>query len=158
VSDDSLSGLSDIDRDLHVVRQFLQREIETINAYQRMLVDVSSEDVKRMLAHAIYEEKEHVAEGMQLLRRLDPMQDQAMNEDHSDHFAEEGPGARALAALGANAALEKNVPSKQPAAGEVTARAVASPPGSPRAATTGRAYDVAELSRPTIGSLRGKSV
>jgi hypothetical protein len=147
---------------LSILRQFILREIETINAYDAMLRQVDSEDVQRMLAHAIYEEKEHVAEGLQLLRRLDPMQDRAMQADHSDHFAPDGPGARALAALRDNQPLPPKAANPPGAAGAPIPPAAVAPRGTAGEAATpppsrpaNRADD---LTAPTIGSLRGKPV
>ena len=60
--------------DLVVVREILAREIETINTYQRMLGIARSEEVVSFLAHIIDEEKEHVAEALQLIKQYDPVQ------------------------------------------------------------------------------------
>lgn len=82
--------------DERILRDVMIRELETIQEYDRMIDQAENADVRRFLAHAVYEEKEHVAEAMQLLGQLDPMQREAIEEDHSAHFRAGGPGDDAL--------------------------------------------------------------
>lgn len=57
-----------------LVRQVLARELETINSYEQAARQAESELVRSFLLHLAEEEKEHVAEAMELLQRLDPAQ------------------------------------------------------------------------------------
>ncbi len=57
-----------------ILRDILVREIETINVYQRMAAETNSPDVAGFLRHIIEEEKEHVAEALELIKRYDPSQ------------------------------------------------------------------------------------
>jgi hypothetical protein len=114
--------------DQTIVREFIQRELETISTYQKMILAATDPEVRRMLAHAMSEEKEHVAEGMQLLARLDAPQAVALREDHSPHFAVGGKGDVALIEfLGA------------------------APPES------AADIDPSSLAKPTVGNLRGRA-
>lgn len=157
-------------QDQFVLREFIQREIETINAYMVMLDKVESEPLKRLLAHAILEEKEHVAEGMQLLGRLDAMQGRALAEDHTPHLADDGPGARALADLVPYRAEEAG-DSVAARADSSAAGASAEPPGAARIPSPAGGEFDAGIDAPdavksrragdafrdfTVGSLRGK--
>lgn len=131
--------------DTIVVREFIQRELETINAYQAMLARTETPEVRRMLAHAMEEEKEHVAEGMALLARLDAVQAAALTIDHSPHFAEGGKGDLALRAFESGS----SAPSSEPA----TRADAPAHPTAPSAAPMPRGFDAASL---TVGSLRGR--
>ena len=62
------------DQDLMLVRDILAREIETINNYQRLLNEAMSSEVAAFLRHIIEEEKEHVAEALDLIRTMDSTQ------------------------------------------------------------------------------------
>jgi len=85
--------------DQQLLREILMREIDTIHRYQEMLKNAKCDDLQRFLAHAIVEEKEHVAEALQILRDIDPGQRDALEKDHSEHFRADGPGERALAQI-----------------------------------------------------------
>jgi hypothetical protein len=61
-----------------VIRDILIREIETINVYQRMATNTKSPDVAGFLHHIIEEEKEHVAEALELIKRYDSSQAQLL--------------------------------------------------------------------------------
>ncbi len=144
--------------DQQLLREIMIREIETIHRYQDMLERAGSDDLQRFLAHAIYEEKEHVAEALQILRALDPMQDAALNEDHSAHFRPGGPGERALQAI-----LRNGPPAS--AGGGPSANPPAAAPAPQRSANErsanatpfGRMAPGDDLARPTIGSLRRRA-
>jgi len=92
--------------DERILRDVMIRELETIQEYDRMIEQAENADVRRFLAHAVYEEKEHVAEAMQLLGQLDPMQREAIEEDHSAHFRAGGPGDVALQRILGNSTTE----------------------------------------------------
>ncbi len=136
--------------DQQLLREILMREIETIHRYQEMLQRAADDDLQRFLAHALQEEKEHVAEAIQILRRLDPMQARALDEDHSDHFRAGGPGDRALSELLGRAGPP---PASKPAASaepEAAAESADVPP-------FGAVRPGSDLSARTVGSLRQES-
>ena len=74
--------------DLMLVRDVLARELETINNYLRLLRSARSERVRTFLAHITDEEKEHVAEALEIIKELDPIQ-AALLED-GPHAAQTG--------------------------------------------------------------------
>lgn len=63
------------DDDAARVRSVLARELDTISAYERAARETASPEVRAFLLHLAREEKEHVAEAVALLRRLDPEQE-----------------------------------------------------------------------------------
>lgn len=134
--------------DQQLLREILMREIETIHRYQDMLSRAKDGDLQRFIAHALLEEKEHVAEAMQILRRLDPMQSRALDEDHSAHFRPGGPGDAALKEI-------LGGPSPTP----VTPPAPAAPetrdtPSASALSPFGATRPGDDLGAPTVGSLR----
>lgn len=136
--------MANVIQDQQLLREIMVRELETIHRYQDMLERAGHPDLQRFLAHAIFEEKEHVAEALQILRALDPMQDAALGVDHSEHFRPDGAGARALAALRGNA----------PIAAKAAADA---PPAPAQASPVGKVAPSANLSAPTVGNLRQRA-
>lgn len=60
--------------DLVVLREILQRELETINAYEKMIDRVSDPALKQIIEHVTDEEREHVAEMYQLIMARDERQ------------------------------------------------------------------------------------
>jgi hypothetical protein len=60
--------------DRALIRQFIARELETINEYERMAALATDPALKRFFEHVVGEEREHVAEGMHELMRHDPAQ------------------------------------------------------------------------------------
>lgn len=83
-SDDPSSAVA---RDLQLLRSTLARELETINEYERAVSQASSPEVKALLAHLRDEEKEHVAECMEYIRRLDSEQDAYFRRDVDAHLS-----------------------------------------------------------------------
>ena len=65
--------MDETDDDLMLVRDVLARELETINSYLRLLRSARSERVRAFLAHVTDEEKEHVAEALEIIKELDPV-------------------------------------------------------------------------------------
>jgi len=57
--------------DLVVLREILQRELETINAYEKMLERVSDPALREIIDHVTDEEREHVAEMYHLIMDRD---------------------------------------------------------------------------------------
>ena len=65
------------------IRLALIRELETINHYQELHDLADDADVKQLMLHLMDEEKEHVAELTEILRRLDPEQNRYFEEGHA---------------------------------------------------------------------------
>lgn len=88
--------MDEVDDDLMLVRDVLARELETINSYLRLLRSAKSERVRTFLAHVTDEEKEHVAEALEIIKELDPVQ--AALIDHNPHTEHPGnpPSAASL--------------------------------------------------------------
>jgi len=62
------------DQDVILLRDILARELETINNYQNLLAQSRRPEIRAFIAHIIEEEKEHVAESIELIKELDPNQ------------------------------------------------------------------------------------
>jgi rubrerythrin len=60
--------------DLIILREILARELETINVYQNLAGRTANVDVAAFINHIAEEEKEHVAEAMEFINRLDSSQ------------------------------------------------------------------------------------
>jgi rubrerythrin len=60
--------------DLMLLRDILAREVSTINNYQSLLSQANSREVATFISHILEEEKEHVAEAIELIKELDPNQ------------------------------------------------------------------------------------
>jgi rubrerythrin len=65
------------------VRLALIRELETINHYQDLHDMADDPSVKQLMLHLMDEEKEHVAELTEILRRLDAEQNRYFEEGHA---------------------------------------------------------------------------
>jgi rubrerythrin len=70
--------------DLVLLREILARELDTINLYQRMMARTQSPQIATFISHIIDEEKEHVAESMELINSLD--RSQASRFGHGSHW------------------------------------------------------------------------
>jgi len=66
---------------LKFLREDLIGELEAINQYQDHIDETDNEEVKYLLTHIMIEEKEHVAEIVKLLRKLDSDQDKKFQEE-----------------------------------------------------------------------------
>ena len=66
---------------LKFLREDLIGEFEAINQYQEHIDETDNEKVKHLLTHIMIEEKEHVAEIVKLLRKLDSDQDKKFQEE-----------------------------------------------------------------------------
>jgi len=66
---------------LKFLREDLIGELEAINQYQEHIDETDNEEIKRLLTHIMVEEKEHVAEIVRLLRKLDSEQDKKFQEE-----------------------------------------------------------------------------
>ena len=75
--------MDETEDDLLLVRDVLARELETINSYLRLLRSAKSERVRAFLAHITDEEKEHVAEALEIIKEFDPVQ--AALLEHGSH-------------------------------------------------------------------------
>lgn len=99
--------------DMERVRHVLARELETISEYEQLAREAEDPLVRDFLAHLAAEEKEHVAEAVLVLRRLDPTQNAYFEKDiQVGHFtgephAEPSPAAPAPATSSAPAATRK---------------------------------------------------
>lgn len=60
--------------DLELLREDLIGELEAINQYQEHLADIESDEAAKVLEHIIADEKEHVAELMQIIQEMDTLQ------------------------------------------------------------------------------------
>jgi rubrerythrin len=70
--------------DVQVLREILARELETINNYQNLLSRSIGPEIATFINHIIDEEKEHVAESMTLINRIDERQ--AIRFTNSEHW------------------------------------------------------------------------
>ena len=63
-----------IQDDLDMLREDLIAELQAINQYQEHILDLENEEAVNTLEHIVEEEKEHVAELLRLIQKLDPAQ------------------------------------------------------------------------------------
>jgi len=72
--EDEITELEEREIDLEMLRDDLVDELRAINQYQDHVDSVDSEEVRRVLEHIRDDEKEHVAELVKLIQKLDPTQ------------------------------------------------------------------------------------
>jgi hypothetical protein len=72
--------------DVAVLREILQRELETINTYEDMITRLKDPGLRQIVEHITDEEREHVAEMYQLIVERDPRQ-QALTERSLQHVS-----------------------------------------------------------------------
>lgn len=70
--------------DLMILRDVLARELQTINTYQSQAAQATRPEVKNFLQHILEEEKEHVAEAIEMIKELDTNQAKLM--DRGSHW------------------------------------------------------------------------
>lgn len=88
--------MDETEEDLLLVRDVLARELETINSYLRLLRSAKSERVRAFLAHITDEEKEHVAEALEIIKDLDPVQAAIIDRGaHAEHPTRPAPSSQA---------------------------------------------------------------
>lgn len=80
--------------ELILVREVLAREVETINTYQTLLGRSEDESVRNFLSHIIDEEKEHVAEALDLIKAMDPVQAAFLQTGHVSRETDIRPAPR----------------------------------------------------------------
>jgi len=73
-SEDEPIELEEREIDLEMLRDDLVGELQAINQYQDHVDSVDSEEARRVLEHIRDDEKEHVAELVKLIQKLDPTQ------------------------------------------------------------------------------------
>ena len=78
--------------DLMLLRDILAREVNTINNYQSLLPQASTSEVATFISHILEEEKEHVAEALNLIKELDPNQAALLARD--SHWKSETSSAQ----------------------------------------------------------------
>jgi rubrerythrin len=66
--------------DLEMLREDLVSELQAINQYHGHVVVLDNEEAATTLEHIIDEEKEHVAELVRLIQKLDPVQSDKFKE------------------------------------------------------------------------------
>ena len=94
---------TNIEHELVLLRDILIRELETINTYQHQLEQAQSAEVRNFLSHIIEEEKEHVAEAVELIRKFDPTQAALFGVSH--HYSNPSESK--------SLEINKNVPESQ---------------------------------------------
>lgn len=62
------------------VRMDVAAEIEAINLYEAHIAATDNEHAKRIIGHILHEEREHLAEFLELVKELDPLQVEAEAE------------------------------------------------------------------------------
>ena len=65
---------NEIELDLEMLRDDLIGELQAINQYQEHIDALENEEALHILEHIRDDEKEHVAELMKLIQKLDPVQ------------------------------------------------------------------------------------
>jgi len=68
-------------RDLKNLREDLIGELGAINQYQEHINETDNEEVKKVLGHIRDDEKEHVAELIKIIRKLDEIQEEKFQKE-----------------------------------------------------------------------------
>jgi uncharacterized protein len=71
---DELDEMEDKELDLEMLREDLIGELEAINQYQAHIDSLDSDEARKVLEHIRDDEKEHVAELVKLIQKLDSIQ------------------------------------------------------------------------------------
>lgn len=69
------------DKTLKVLREDLIGELGAINQYQEHIDEINDEEVKKVLGHIRDDEKEHVAELIKIIRKLDATQEEKFQKE-----------------------------------------------------------------------------
>lgn len=72
---------NEIELDLEMLREDLMAELQAINQYQEHIESLEDEDAISVLEHIRDDEKEHVAELIKLIQRLDPIQAEKLKKE-----------------------------------------------------------------------------
>jgi len=67
---------------LAALRKDIILELDAVNIYTEHYDRIENEEVRALLAHIIEEEKEHVAEFMEMVNRFDEVQAGEFSEEH----------------------------------------------------------------------------
>jgi rubrerythrin len=79
---DEETGIEDErELDLEMLREDLVAELEAINQYQEHIEALEDEEAIRVLEHIRDDEKEHVAELVKLIQKLDPVQKEKFTKE-----------------------------------------------------------------------------
>ena len=73
--------VNETELDLEMLREDLMEELQAINQYQEHIESLADEDAISVLEHIRDDEKEHVAELVKLIQRLDPTQDEKFKKE-----------------------------------------------------------------------------
>ncbi|MBI2853329.1 MAG: hypothetical protein HYX87_00215 [Chloroflexi bacterium] len=66
--------------DLQMLRDALVAELQAINQYEENVDMIDDEEAQEMLLHIASEEKEHVAELVKMIKKLDPEQAEKLDK------------------------------------------------------------------------------
>lgn len=66
---------------LIALREDLAGELDAINLYQVHIDEIDDEEVKKVLTHIRDDEKEHVAELVKIIRKLDSSQEEKFQKE-----------------------------------------------------------------------------
>ena len=68
-------------KDLKNLREDLTGELGAINQYQEHIDETDNEEIKKVLDHIRDDEKEHVAELIKIIRKLDRIQEEKFQKE-----------------------------------------------------------------------------
>jgi len=66
---------------LKLLREDLVGELVAINQYQEHIDDINDDEVKKVMSHIMDDEKEHVAELIKIIRKLDPTEEEKFQKE-----------------------------------------------------------------------------
>lgn len=107
---------------LRALRIDVAAELDAINLYQAHIDAIDDERVRQVIAHIRDEEKEHVAEFLELINSLDPTQRQMFATEHASAIEEGKTGVLPLgvAAAGTSGDTPDDGNTAQPASAQLT--------------------------------------
>lgn len=71
----------DLELDLQILREDLATELLAINQYQEHVESLTDEEVIKTLEHIKDDKKEHVAQLLKLIQKLDPVQSKKLAKE-----------------------------------------------------------------------------
>ncbi|MCS6915649.1 MAG: hypothetical protein RMK29_12640 [Myxococcales bacterium] len=98
--------------DVAILRDILQRELETINVYEALMERLADPRLRQIVAHITNEEREHVAEIYELILEQDAIQ--RATSQRGRQYLEDALAASPTPAAGATPTAKQDQPAMSP--------------------------------------------
>lgn len=74
----------DVSKDMAILRASMIAELDAVNLYEQFAAQTKNEDIKKILLHVAKEEKHHIGEFQELLKRVDPDYSKMLDEGEEE--------------------------------------------------------------------------